>query len=65
MLVDGLLDRDGAGHGGALAEGRGSGAERETGQAPERLQRGRAHAPGGEFGLEDTPGAAPPAAPYA
>src|SRR3984957_9459531 len=49
MPVDDLLDRDGAGHRGALAEQRGRRAERVARDVPERRQRRRPHpALGGE-----------------
>ena len=52
VLVDHLLDRDRAGHGGTLAEQGGADAEREAGDVPERLQRGRTHAALGDQPLE-------------
>ena len=42
VLVDRLLHRDGAGHGAAVAEQGGGGAQREAGDMPDRQQRGRA-----------------------
>ena len=44
VRADDLLDRDGAGHRGALAQGRAGRAEREAGGVPQRRQRGRPHA---------------------
>jgi hypothetical protein len=43
MLVDDLLDRDGAGHRGARPQERGCGAQGVAGDMPQRLQQGRAH----------------------
>src|SRR3546814_17309115 len=43
MLVDGLLDGDGAGHGRALAHQCGGGAQREAGDVPDRPQRRPPH----------------------
>ena len=45
VLVDDLLDRDGAGHRRLFAEQRRRGAQRVTGDMPQRMQQGRPHPP--------------------
>jgi hypothetical protein len=52
MIVDGLLDRDGAGHRGAFAKYGGSGAESEPGDMPARQQRGWTYMAFSDHGVE-------------
>ena len=52
MAVDFGLDRVGAGHRRLLGHQRGRRAEREAGDVPHRLQRGRPHAPLGHQRVE-------------
>ena len=52
MAVDFGLDRVGAGQSGLFGHERGDCAQRESGDVPKRLERGRAHPPLGHQGIE-------------
>jgi hypothetical protein len=52
VLVDHLLDRHGAGHGGLFAHEGGGRAEGEAGHVPDRLQGRRPYPALGDHGLE-------------